>query len=54
MGTGTAKSFYDVAKEISDEYKSSIEYIKMPHVLRNNYQEFTQADTVKLWDTLSV
>jgi ADP-L-glycero-D-manno-heptose 6-epimerase len=53
MGTGVAKSFYDVAKEIADEYNAKIEYIRMPQVLKNNYQEFTQANTVKLWKTLA-
>lgn len=53
MGTGTAKSFYDVAKEIAEQYNARIEYIKMPQILKGNYQEFTEADTVKLWKTLS-
>lgn len=54
MGTGTAKSFYDVAKEIAGEYKADIEYIKMPEILRDNYQKFTQASTEKLWKTLAL
>ena len=53
MGTGVAKSFYDVAKEIADKYNANIEYIKMPQILKNNYQEFTQANTVKLCNTLA-
>ena len=53
MGTGVAKSFYDVAKEIADKYNAKIEYIQMPNVLKNNYQEFTQANTVKLCNTLA-
>ena len=54
MGTGKAKSFYDVAKEVADEHNATIEYIKMPEILKGNYQEFTQADTTKLWKTLSL
>tara|TARA_R100000951_G_scaffold19306_1_gene16163 strand:+ start:1429 stop:2199 length:771 start_codon:yes stop_codon:yes gene_type:complete len=54
MGTGVAKSFYDVAKEIARYQAAKLEYIKMPQVLKNNYQEFTQADTVKLCSTLAV
>lgn len=53
MGTGVAKSFYDVAKEIAKYHAAELEYIKMPQVLKNNYQEFTQASTVKLWKTLA-
>jgi ADP-L-glycero-D-manno-heptose 6-epimerase len=52
MGTGVAKSFYDVAKEIARYNAARLEYIKMPKILKNNYQEFTQADTVKLQKTL--
>jgi len=53
MGTGVAKRFYDVAKEIADEHEADIEYIQMPSVLEGNYQEFTQANTQKLQKTLS-
>ena len=52
MGTGVAKSFYDVAEEIARYHGAKLEYIKMPQVLKNNYQEFTEADTTKLRDTL--
>jgi ADP-L-glycero-D-manno-heptose 6-epimerase len=54
MGTGTAKSFYDVANEIANEYGARIEYIEMPQILKGNYQEFTRADTTKLWKTLAI
>lgn len=53
MGTGVAKSFYDVAKEIADEHGADIKYIKMPAILKDNYQEFTQANMRKTWKTLS-
>lgn len=53
MGTGIAKSFYDVAKEIADKYNANLEYIEIPQVLKNNYQKFTQANTVKLCNTLA-
>ena len=53
MGTGVAKSFYDVAKEIAQYHTAKLEYIEMPKILKNNYQEFTKADTVKLQETLS-
>jgi ADP-L-glycero-D-manno-heptose 6-epimerase len=54
MGTGKAKSFYDVAKEVADEHNATIEYIKMPEILKGNYQEFTKADTTKLRQTLEL
>lgn len=53
IGTGKTKSFYDVAKEVADEYGASIEYIKMPAVLTSNYQKYTKADMTKLWATLA-
>ena len=52
MGTGVAKSFYDVAKDIAEEHETKIEYIQMPDILKDNYQEFTQANTDKLRKTL--
>ena len=54
MGTGKAKSFYDVAKEVADKHNATIEYIKMPEILKGNYQEFTKADTTKLRQTLEL
>jgi ADP-L-glycero-D-manno-heptose 6-epimerase len=53
MGTGIAKSFYEVAQEIASKHKAGIEYIKMPEILKGNYQEFTKANTEKLKKTLS-
>lgn len=53
MGTGLTKSFFDVAEEISKEYNASIEYIKMPEVLKDNYQKFTQANMKNTQNTLA-
>ena len=53
MGTGIAKSFYEVAKEIASKHEAGIEYVKMPEILKGNYQEFTKANTQKLKKTLS-
>jgi ADP-L-glycero-D-manno-heptose 6-epimerase len=44
VGTGKAKSFLDVAKEVGGE----IEWIEMPKVLQNNYQAYTCANLDKL------
>lgn len=48
IGTGIAPSFYDVAKEYSEIYKSSMEYVPIPKNLINQYQYYTCADTKKL------
>lgn len=44
-GTGTARSFNDIAKQIITELShGKIEYKPFPEKLRNKYQMFTQAD----------
>lgn len=52
FGTGEAKSFFDVAKEISKETKASVVEIPMPKSLLNSYQKYTKADLSKLHKTL--
>ena len=54
MGTGREKSFYEVATEICKETGATIEWIEMPKILKGNYQDFTRANTVKLWQTLNL
>jgi ADP-L-glycero-D-manno-heptose 6-epimerase len=49
FGTGTTKSFLDVAKTFTD----NIEYIDMPEQLKCSYQTYTCSDTRKLDHTLS-
>lgn len=48
FGTGTTKSFLDVAKSFTD----NIEYIDMPEQLKCSYQTYTCADTKKLDSTI--
>jgi len=48
VGTGKAKSFLDVAKEISN----NIKYIEMPKALMHSYQKYTCANVTKLHDTI--
>ena len=48
LGTGIAPSFYDVAKEYSEIYNSSMEYVPIPKNIINQYQYYTCADTKKL------
>jgi ADP-L-glycero-D-manno-heptose 6-epimerase len=54
VGTGEARSFYDVALEVSDKTGATIEFIDFPENLKGNYQEFTKADTTKLRQTLEL
>lgn len=47
VGTGHARSFYDIAEEIAHKYQARIEYIPMPQHLQAGYQRYTCADTTK-------
>lgn len=49
IGTGTPKSFMDVARE----FNVPIETIPMPEILKDSYQKYTCADTNKLEQTLN-
>jgi ADP-L-glycero-D-manno-heptose 6-epimerase len=55
IGTGEAKSFEQVAREIALKYNAVIEYIPMPENIKLHYQTYTKADITKLnktlWDT---
>lgn len=55
IGTGTNKSFYDVAYEVSIEtgIPLKVEVIKMPESIAKYYQPYTLADTTKLRETLN-
>lgn len=50
LGTGNARSFYDLAKNtiISMKKEPNIEYIDMPVDIRDKYQYFTEAEMKKL------
>ena len=50
VGTGNPKSFLDVALSIAPI--TAIEYITMPDILKDNYQEYTCADVTKINKTL--
>lgn len=52
IGTGTTKSFLDVAKEMSVMYNAMIEEIPMPENLKHSYQTYTCADLTKLRETI--
>jgi ADP-L-glycero-D-manno-heptose 6-epimerase len=53
VGTGTTRSFMDVAAEIGKQYPSVIETIPMPEHLKLSYQKYTCADLTFLNSTLS-
>jgi ADP-L-glycero-D-manno-heptose 6-epimerase len=52
VGTGTTKSFMDIAKEKADQYGALIEQIPFPKHLEYSYQTYTCADLTKLQQTL--
>jgi ADP-L-glycero-D-manno-heptose 6-epimerase len=52
IGTGKAKSFLQVAKEIAEEYNAEYRFINMPDALRNSYQTYTCSDNTKIENTL--
>lgn len=52
IGTGKTKTFREVAMEIQHRIPSEIEIIPFPEYLKNQYQQFTKADTSKLDKTL--
>jgi ADP-L-glycero-D-manno-heptose 6-epimerase len=49
LGTGEARSFHDLVKATFKAMakKPKIQFIDMPHVLRNQYQYYTQAEMAK-------
>jgi ADP-L-glycero-D-manno-heptose 6-epimerase len=51
VGTGTTKSFLDIAKSVAHE--SSFEFVPMPENLKSSYQYYTCADMSKTVKTLS-
>jgi ADP-L-glycero-D-manno-heptose 6-epimerase len=52
LGTGTTKTFLEVASEISNKYPSVISFVSMPDELKNSYQKYTCADMSKTREAL--
>jgi ADP-L-glycero-D-manno-heptose 6-epimerase len=48
LGTGSPRSFLDVARDVALLYNARIETIPFPDHLRPHYQEYTHADMYKL------
>lgn len=46
-GTGKARSFYDIAKIVSEHFSKKIKNIPFPDDLKDKYQKFTEADMSK-------
>jgi ADP-L-glycero-D-manno-heptose 6-epimerase len=53
VGTGTTRSFMDIAQEKANQYGALIERIPFPKHLSYSYQTYTCADLTKLQHTLS-
>jgi len=54
IGTGTTRSFKEVAEGIANQYGALIEQIPFPEHLSHSYQTYTCADLTKLKETLNV
>lgn len=54
MGTGSAKSFYDLVQFVFEaiDKKTNIEFIEMPSSIKNQYQYYTQADMKKFFNLI--
>lgn len=51
VGTGTARSFNDIARILIDRLgRGTIRYVPFPETLRGKYQSFTQSDIRRLRD----
>ncbi|MBQ8706501.1 MAG: ADP-glyceromanno-heptose 6-epimerase [Succinivibrionaceae bacterium] len=50
VGTGQARSFYDLAKSTWNALglEEKVEFVEMPEAIRDRYQYFTQADLTRL------
>ena len=48
LGTGSTKSFLEVAEAVAEKYSSKITEIEFPPHLLTQYQKYTCADTGKL------
>lgn len=48
LGTGTERSFEDIANIFKKRYDVEIQYIPMPHYLSGKYQQFTKSDNCKI------
>lgn len=53
VGTGNATSFQSVADTIAKQYNAKIEYINMPDILKNSYQQYTKANMTALFNTVN-
>lgn len=52
VGTGTTRSFADVARDIANQYGALIQRIPFPEHLSYSYQRYTCADLTKLQQTI--
>ncbi len=54
VGTGTTRSFRDIAQEKANQYGALVEEIPFPEHLTHSYQKYTCADLTKLQQTIQI
>jgi ADP-L-glycero-D-manno-heptose 6-epimerase len=54
VGTGTARSFREIAQDIANQYGALLQEIPFPDHLSYSYQRYTCADLTKLQQTLKI
>jgi ADP-L-glycero-D-manno-heptose 6-epimerase len=52
LGTGNCWSFNEIANSMSKKFSVPVVEIPMPDALKGQYQEYTKADTTKLFNTI--
>ena len=52
VGTGSTKSFLDVANEVNINHNARIEYVPMPELMKASYQKYTCANMEKFNKTI--
>lgn len=53
LGTGTPRSFLEIAQTIAKEHNATIEFIPMPEHIAKQYQPYTHADMRFMTETLN-
>lgn len=54
IGTGTTKSFLQIAEEVAKKYNAIIQEIPFPESLKTQYQYYTCSDNTKINNTLPI
>lgn len=54
IGSGTTKSFLQIAQEIAAKYKADIQEITFPENLKKHYQYYSCSDNTKITNTIPI